>query len=450
MAAFRVTSLCALAASVAAWRTEGEFPVGNMSQRAPTIFYAGKFCFDYTRPNREQDAGTLEINVHGQVEPQRPNGVNGLYFMVFDDKKENWPYVRSHWNELSCTEWYNSAKLVVPLSPALAQSPYRLSEPSFVYEHKRPRFWYFTFVNCGTAVLQPVKFSLHARNVAQGTQVEFGMDERGSMAAEVLFGTAFAGMVVSIAAVTWEDSRSRPLLRLLQVSAACSFLGCLCLVLHNSRYARDGVGLGLAAVLSVVFASVAKALLVVLQYLLVKGWPLLFEQAERHWRSFVTLGVAGILALSVGCEIHGEFFRDQSTTLFLYDAWPGHLILALNLSLLGGAWLLTYRTHSKETSAEVRFFYRMVSAASVVFFGTLPLVCLLASLLEPWVRRTYVERVEFAARLLTTALFLFCLWPSRLDAMVSARAAGGSVPLDFEEQAECGESQGLACNAEIE
>jgi len=452
MAALSVISLCTLVANVAAWRTEGELPVGNVSGRLHTIFYAGKFCFDYAKPNPlgQVDAGTLNIEIHGQVAHQKLGGVNGLYFMTFDDESVHWPYVRSRWNELSCTEWHKAANLVLPLSPALATSPYIFSDLVHVHERLRPRFWYFAFIDCGADVLQPVKFSIHARNVRQGMQVEFGMDERGSMLAEILCGVAFAGLVIAIAVITWQESRSRPLLRLLQTSAVCSFLGCVCLVLHNTRYAEDGVGLGFAMVLSVVFASMAKALLVILQYFVVVGWPLVFEQAEKQWRSFIILGVAGILALSVGCEIHGEFFRDQSTTLFLYNSWPGHLILALNLWLLGGALLLTYRIHGKETSAEVRSFYRMTSAASLFFFSSLPLVCLLASCFEPWVRRTYVERAELAARLLTTALFLFCLWPSRLDAMVSARPARCSEPLDFEEPAEGGESQGLACNVEVE
>merc|ERR1712037_347585 len=163
---------------------------------------------------------------------------------------------------------------------------------------------------------------------------------------------------------------------------------------------------------------------------------LAYAEEEQYSRAWIFAAIAGVFLLSVGCEIHGEFFRDESASLYLYESWPGLLILALNFCLLAAAWLSTWDTYWKESSREVRAFYCLASAANGVYFASLPVMCLLASLLAPYVRSKYVERAELAARLAASALLLLCLWPSYLDAMVSARPSKGPEPLDFEESAE--------------
>merc|ERR1712151_1416917 len=80
-------------------------------------------------------------------------------------------------------------------------------------------------------------------------------------------------------------------------------------------------------------------------------------------------------------------------------------------------------------AAEVRVFYAMISAASLVYFTSLPLLCLLSAAFQPWVRLKYVNRTEVASRFVATLLLALCLRPSRLDSMVDARLDEGLDPV---------------------
>jgi len=125
------------------------------------------------------------------------------------------------------------------------------------------------------------------------------------------------------------------------------------------------------------------------------------------------------------CEVYGLHFRDQSTTLYLYQSWPGLAILALNMGLLFTSWFWLWQAHNSETSPDVREIQRYVAIACGIYFASLPIICLLAQLLSPWVRRGIVEGVELLARCLATSVLLVTLRPSRLDATVALRINEG-------------------------
>merc|ERR1719282_1540212 len=128
-----------------------------------------------------------------------------------------------------------------------------------------------------------------------------------------------------------------------------------------------------------------------------------------------------IVLISMACEIHAEYSHDWSTTIYLYESYPGLAILLLNVVLFTEAWRSMRETYRHETSEEVRVFYVIISAASLLYFLTLPVMCMLAAALKPWARAKYVDRAEVLSRFAATALLSFCLRPSRLDAMVNAR-----------------------------
>merc|ERR1740123_1954542 len=91
-----------------------------------------------------------------------------------------------------------------------------------------------------------------------------------------------------------------------------------------------------------------------------------------------------------------------------------------------------YETYENETSEEVRTFYLNVSGAALVYFLSLPVLCLLSSLFETWVRLKYVSRVEMLTRFIATSLLAYFLRPSRLDTMIHSRLQEG-----FERERDC-------------
>jgi len=435
-----ILSRCAFA-----WQSEGVLPAKSFFAS-----YVGKFCFDYFQDNDDSqraEVGQFEVRLSGRVQKGVPTNENTgeLYVVVYDDEKDHWKRVRPFWDQLTCKERRELASFELPVTTELAGTSGEFVKSIVVRQEIRPRFWYFTFINCGATIAEPVEFSVHAWNFLQGFENEFSLDQTGSLELDVSFAALFAATMGVIFIIVRDRNshrevvdvatRSLPLLRLLGASAGCSALGCACRAVHHLVFAYNGKGVLLAAVFGTFWACLAKAVLTILQILIAKGWALLFTPDERPQRMAIAGILSAVISLSVGCEIWEQYFHDQSTNFYLHESWPGHIILTLNVFILVMAWYFMWDTYSREIEPAVRQFYALVSVACCIYFAALPVVCLLAELLSPWVRRKYVERVEVSTRFASTALLVFCLRPSHVSRLVSARLKNRDAPELLEREA---------------
>lgn len=420
-----------------AWRTWGTLPTGNEWAQ-----YVGKFCFDYSKTTQ---AGIFSFSIEGQVEegppppadkpqpgapcwgPCNPDG--GLYLIVYDDEKAHWREAHKRWETLTCKERLADATWARRISPLPTNGI--LNRSVFVSEKIRPRFWYFTFASCGVqAFLRPVQYKIHTENILMDGQREFGVDEEGCFGLQLFFAAVFMIFACFLRVSTalpgrGESFRARPLLRLLAIAVLLSALGCIILSVHYGFYMMDGIGLPPLEVLGVLLAALSKGALSVLQLLTAKGWVLFYSPNEIAWRRFTVCTLGGIVVASAMCEIHGEYFHDWRTTLFLYESAPGMVILLLNLVLFVEATRSMYSTYWNEVSPEVREFYRTVSAAISLYYLTLPIIVILAGVFSPWVRQKYVARTEIISRCGAMLLLAYCLRPSRLDIIIGSRLEEG-------------------------
>eukprot|EP00913_Durusdinium_trenchii_P027783 g26052.t1 len=349
--------------------------------------------------------GNVEVLLRGRVAEGppcyglRPCEANGhLYLIVFDDEE-------AHGQLLDRRE------------------EFRMSEN--ITESIRPRFWYFTFAACGIKMEVPAFFEIHAQNVLQGFESEFGMDQQGSLLLQVAAASGFMGLFLALRmgskATGSEALRSRPLLRILLISSGCSSIGACCFCMHWAVYASDGTGLLAMEVAGTGLVALAKALLAILQLMLAKGWALFYSPQQLLQRQAIVSAVLLIVVISILCELHEVLFHDWSARIYMYENWSGFTILVLNCLLFAEAWRSMRDTFVLEGTEEIRRFYVFISFVSILYFLTLPLVCLLASLLSPWVRAKYVDRCEVGCRFLATLILGHLLRPSRMDAMLNAR-----------------------------
>lgn len=420
-----------------AWRTWGVLPLDT-----DLVQYVGKFCFDYSKSGEQ--AGIFHFRVEGQVDegelpytevqPATPcwgpcDPAGGLYLIVYDDEKAHWRAAHRSWETLTCKERLADASWARRLSPLPSNGI--LNSSVFVSEELRPRFWYFTFVACGVkSFLTPIEYHIHTQNILKDVEREFGVDEEGSLTLQLLFMVIFivfsCGLRVTITVPGRSESfRARPLLRLLVLAAVFSAAGCTLAAIHYAFYAMDGMGLPPVEVCSVVIASLSKAFLSVLQLLTAKGWVLFYSPNEIAWRRFTVCTLGSIIIASAACEIHGQYFHDWRTTLYLYESGPGLFILLVNIILFVEASRSMYSTYWNEVSPEIREFYKTVGAAMTMYYLMLPVICLAAGLYSPWVRRKYVARTELVCRFTCMALLAYCLRPSRLDIIINSRLEDG-------------------------
>lgn len=415
--------------SVSGWRSEGSLPTD-----LTFASYVGKFCFDYL-PNDDPGKPTIghfEFTMTGQVEDLPvEEDKEQVYMAVYSDENQHWKRVRPFWDELTCKERRDLATFLYPISKRLSGPAGQFNITVNVKQEVRPRFWYFTFVNCGATIVEPLTYKIHAFNALQGFEKEFSLDQTGSLPLDAVFACLFAVtigvifLLVRLRRIRLEAGEpgraASPLLRLLAASAACSSLGCLCHGANDLAFAYDGSGILSAAVLGTFCACLGKAALTILQILIAKGWVFLFTPEEQQQRVAIGFALLGVISVSVGCEVWEQYFHDQSTSFYLHESWPGYVILTLNLFLLAAAWHFMWVSYTRESEAQVRSFYKFSSVACGIYFVSLPAVCLLAELLDPWVRRKYVERVELSTRFVSTAMLVLCLRPTNVSRLVSIR-----------------------------
>jgi len=341
---------------------------------------------------------------------------------VFDDEKAHGQLARDQFGQMTCEEMIDSASWAQPIRLE-EQEEFRLKEN--ITESIRPRFWFFIFAACGVNVIVAPFFEIHAENILQGFESEFGMDQEGSLLLQVAAASGFVGLFLALRlsskASGSEAFRSRPLLRILLVSTGCSAIGACCFCLHWAVFASDGTGLLAMQVAGTGLVAVSKASMSILQLLLAKGWALFYSPQQLLERHIIVAAIALMILMSILCEMHEVLFHDWSAQIYMYENWSGITVLVLNCALFIEAWRSMRDTYLLEESDEVRRFYVCIMGVSILYFLSLPTICILASLLSPWVRAKYVDRCEVTCRFTATLLLGFLLRPSRLDAMITAR-----------------------------
>lgn len=410
-------------------------------------FYAGKFCFGYSKT---ADAGHYTLYIDGAIKAGPPTSMrfgnvstSGRFFLfVYDDEQ-------GHWDEknlaASCEEQKRVASSVVDLTSLDGRRCQRTFTTN-IRQTIRPRFWYFAFANCGAEVVGALKYEIHAENQLTGGDSEFSIDKNGSLQLHVgsagLFVTLGLVLILSLRCspgsgrCSWRTIAHRPFAFLLLVSMLLSACGDSLLAVHYNDFSQDGVGMKMLEVGGTLLVSLARATLAVLLLMIARGWYV----SNVAYRNVLLTLLAMVVLVTVSAELYGEFIHEYSTTLYLYEGPTGVLILFLNTLFFVEAFRSMMVTYTKETSDEMKQFYKSVSLACFIFFLSLPASCILAVVFPPWVRAKYVARIEVAARFVSAALLTYCLWPSHLDIMIHARLEDRREEAE-KEQDELGELQ---------
>lgn len=390
--------------------------------------YLGKFCFDFD-PRQGTRVGRLEVFLD-HLPSTNSTSDRGWYFATYDDEDSHWWHARHVWASATCKQFLDLASGSSRLQTNSAEDANAADINMFITERLRPRFWYFVLLSCNPDVswTEPVTYIVHATNLLRGSQSEFSMDQQGLLALHATATVQFAvlGAAQAYMAVRrfgYGAFRSRPLLTMLLWSCAGSSTGALCLTLHYTQFMKDGEGFLFLATLGGILLCLAKAILMTLQLVAAKGWGLLRSPQELFHRRLTTCLLVGIVFASIAVEIHGRFFnqRDWNTTLYFYSSWSGIVILLLNTCMSIVAFWSMLGACKQEGSPDVRSFNLMIILVSMLYFLTLPVICTLATVLAPWVRRKVVAGTETASRFFVTMMLAWVLRPSRVDAMIDAR-----------------------------
>eukprot|EP01133_Synstelium_polycarpum_P016644 gene16644-19775_t len=391
--------------------SDAKYSHGNFKSKKSWAFFE-KFCFG-THGN-----GTLELSVTSD----NPN----VRFYFYDDAVDSWNKVYKSKNDC---EWKSAMAFNNTSQPNLDGSShtYLFSDP------KRPHFWYIAAADCTGGSLE---FSYKATFLNSGGlwSAQFSQDEHGLEALYLVYFFAFLALAAFSCYTGWALLRTQsyhPIVKLLTLSILLEFLSVFIILIHWGAYSHNGVGakglLGFGEILDLA----AQITLIFVLILIAKGWAISRVTIDEKR---IILGVMGGLSiLYLIMFIWYKAGQDPASTVYMYDTVPGILLLiARSLSMVWFMWC-GYNTYMEENHPAKRQFYLYFGIAFVVWFISLPFICIIASAVDAWVRAKTVTAfyVTFNAIGLTALSVL--LSPSRASDYftISGRVdSAGSVPYE--------------------
>mmetsp|Transcript_113748 Transcript_113748/g.328467 ORF Transcript_113748/g.328467 Transcript_113748/m.328467 type:complete len:451 (+) Transcript_113748:104-1456(+) len=401
-------------ANVAGIVVQGLMLEGELPRSQDFSLYVGKFCYDFS-PSMDP-IGTVDMQLTRDSDlPSQSEGK--LFFVIYDDERMHWRRIRDRWDSATCQEKIEAAS--VRSWVQLWTTDRKANFTIHLKEHIRPRWWYFTFINCGAEVENVrLRYSIHATNDKVGSFGEFSIDELGLWKVYLAATAAFTGAAYIThrwARKQTQDAvmRDHPYIQLLLLSYAASWFSAILFLLHYTIYMYDGFGSKRLRFFAIFAGIVANCTIYLIAILSSCGWAITTATLPYR-RSFLGL-VTFVGCLHAMCELNAQTTLDQSTTLHAYAGGVGVFSLILKVFIF--CWFAFQVKHSYEMEMDTRrrLFFKYHGIGVSLWALTVPVVVLLAFRVSPWVRYKWVTGVEIFARFLgqclLTQLFLGPLSP---------------------------------------
>lgn len=288
-------------------------------------------------------------------------------------------------------------------------------------------------VGCGLEIMRgEIKYELHVLNKVGEGNSEFSMDHAGLFSLYVGATLVLAVMTIMANLLAKRHvhrgsngvaMKDHPYIQLLLLCLGVSLGSCGCFVLHYYRFAHDGLGSKRIRFLGVLAGCVANCSVLLIAMLSSVGWAI--SEKRLPMRRCLLGGVALIGGLGALCELHAQFFLDESTKIYSYQSPAGLLSLVLKLFMF--CWFAFHATETHESAAiaEHKRFYKLMGVCFSTWILNAPVVVILAFYLPPWNRLMIVTSVDVVARVVSQGLLValfFSPWsPVSADNTYSAR-----------------------------
>ncbi len=310
-----------------------------------------------------------------------------------------------------------------------------------VHEHKRPRIWYIVVANCGKLAGNPsrddragagayaedtstssgvIKVAYNAKFVNQGPQwkKEFGVNEQGLNILFGLFFLLYLGLCCSHV-LTIREYRQRgsyhPLIQLLSITLFSQLLYLSLLCCHTLVFTFDGIGVKVFKLAGEVCALVSRLSLLLLLMLLAQGWGTVNISIQNRDGLQILLGM---FLLCYGLLLFWDIsFRDPASTLYMYESYPGLLVLLLDVfaTLWFAKAMYTLAKKREIISSSKAAFLNRVGVCYMAYLISIPVTVTIACFLSPWVREVTVTSINTLVTLLAHGGLMFLLWPWRAE-----------------------------------
>ena len=378
---------------------------------------------------------------------------DGLELRLYDDQAESFPEARKYLEDgylgvLPDVEAVCRYTGDVPIARAADTTP---AATRHVQDSVRPRVWYayLAVSDCGsgnaTGIPSGGEVTVHFRNAGGFFRAEFGVDQQWVLetliaAAACTFVLA-AGYLLSLKAqrvgkpggggvVDNEDDDEpmaladgpgffHPLMKHFVATVLLHFVAYCFLMFNAVKLAATGESNEGLRVCGLVMEIAATLMFLLLILVFAMGWKVVDvagaadESAESVQRRRRELGVVFAVFLGLHCAlIAAQIHMDGWATTYPYATWPGVALALLRVPMLAYYLYSLRATTEVMPEEEQTCAFKATAAVFAAQLAALPVLVLVAVLVDPWVRYKVVFMTDTLLRLVGLVTMACVLWPS--------------------------------------
>jgi len=395
--------LCLLALSCS---VDAEVFKGMVSSKSGFQFL-GKFCFDNMKGD-DTLAGSFDL----ELTTRNPNTSQSLRVLMYTDEENSWPSVYHH-GELTCQQKVERAKRT---NSIIEWDDGHYNNRFVMTQKTRPRFWVVVLANCQEAGFRDVKYNLHFRNILHSNwQQEFGMNVMGLqtfyLVLCILWVPFMAAVAYSIVKLRQKMSFVHPLVRVFGVVLVCEWFAMTCMAIHYVSFTGNGQGLPELLRVAQVVDVMSRVGFIGLMILMAQGWCI----SSDHIESRSVLVVVPVFFILYMALLVWEHSLVDSAQITLPTSASVMLWMVVAVWFLFAAWFVftIFKSYRAERNPAKKSLYAKIGVIYTPWFLALPLISVMATALDNWVRDKYVDG---AAELADSGAYLamaVLLWHSR-------------------------------------
>eukprot|EP00164_Ancoracysta_twista_P003191 GFYU01004255.1.p1 GENE.GFYU01004255.1~~GFYU01004255.1.p1 ORF type:complete len:432 (-),score=73.68 GFYU01004255.1:100-1395(-) len=375
--------------------------------RREAVFY-DKFCF---QGNDSQVIHRFYVPVGKDTPGQGKTGSSELAvdFLWFTD--DHWQKV---WPSHDCHTLasYRNSSQVGFVKQAADTETHTLP----MHNHQRAHYWYFVLSSCEDERI--IGLDLTLLNTPGYFTYHFSYDEHGlgEMYAVVL-ALFTVGAILHIRGVQsmGQTNPLHPIVRMLTAAVVTQWFSVGFIFVHYMVYASNGIGVPVLAGIGFFSDVISQVMFVYLLLCVAMGWGVTVTHIADKRTLVTTMIMLGLLYFTV---FVWEFVaRDPASTYYIYESLPGLILLAFRIVIC--LWFLTlvqrllkFINVNPAESSKSPFLTR-VAWVYGLWFISLPLICLIAALVDPWERAKTVTALYLFSNMVGFSYIGFWFWPSR-------------------------------------
>ncbi|CAK9099824.1 Transmembrane protein 145 [Durusdinium trenchii] len=277
----------------------------------------------------------------------------------------------------------------------------------------RSRWFFFAVGNCPSACEEEfcvggvdLFWSFNFTN-GQGSNMYFGADQDSVWATCVTFFALYLGLMaysLYVRLLLLGRRKYHVTVFLLIASIWLTFGRLLCDLILYTVYRNLGEFLQVQSTMSMVLAGTAEMLLLVMLMLIMKGWTIVRRKISANGRTRLSVYVMIYVSAYWTCMLYFTNGVDPANVVYVYDTWPGYILLVLRVGLL--IWIIRARSVTVRKYNSKRAFYQKFTALACMWAVSLPLLVGLNEILPEYMRFKLLYALELLILFLTHAVLI--------------------------------------------